>query len=243
MPDITLKDGSVTHDPRLDRLVQFDPRSRNFSVADVLTAEAKPRSYTWRCPLRLNQGNLGACVAFSWHHELAAKPVPVQGVTNELARQRYCAFQAQDYWLGESASCGLAGPHYEGTSVIAGAQVLQQLGLILEYRWAFSLDDLILAVGYKGPAVIGVNWYEGMMHTDAKGYLHPTGSLVGGHAILANRVSIKERFFGLANTWGQGWGVKDTWGLGGSCRISFDDMGLLLDMNGEACIPIVRKLS
>lgn len=237
---IVLKDGSTTEDPRLDRLVYFDPRSRNYPIRPEIEP-TKPRSYTWQNPIRLNQGALGACVSFSWHHELAAKPVPVQGVTNELARKRYCEMQAIDYWPGESASCGLAGPHYEGTAIIAGAKVLQAAGFITEYRWAFSLDDLILAVGYKGPAVLGLRWYEGMMNTGLKGYVKPTGGVVGGHAILCNRVNLAERFFGLANSWGQGWGVKDAWGLGGSCRISFDDMARLLSENGEACIPLVRK--
>lgn len=238
---IVLKDGSTTEDPRLDRLVHYDARSKNYPITAALETTT-PRSYTWQVPLRLNQFSLGACVSFSWHHELAAKPVPVQGVTNTLARKRYCEMQAVDYWDGASSSCGGQPPYYEGTAVIAGAKVLQSAGLIGEYRWAFSLDDLILAVGYKGPAVLGIRFYRGMMQTGAKGYLSVSGEFVGGHAICCNRVNVKERFFGLANSWGQSWGVKDAWGLGGSCRISFDDMARLLAEDGEACIPLVRKL-
>lgn len=43
---LTLRDGTKTTDAKLDRLVQFDPKSRNHPVTDVLPDASKQR--TWR---------------------------------------------------------------------------------------------------------------------------------------------------------------------------------------------------
>ena len=92
------------------------------------------------------------------------------------------------------------------------------LGHLAEYRWAFSLNDLILAVGYKGPAVLGINWYQNMFDADYNGFIHVGGEIAGGHAILCYRVNIKLKEFSLWNSWGQSWSKN------GTCKVSFADM-------------------
>ncbi len=208
-----------------DRRVQFDERSRNFPVRALLAAAVKPRSYTWPCPVQLDQGSEGACVGFSVSHEAAAKPVCIPAVTDATARALYQRARYLDEWPGED---------YEGTSVLAGVKAGNEFGWYPEYRWAFGLDDLILAVGHKGPAVLGVNWHEGQMDADDRGFIHVTGPVVGGHAILCRGVNVKSKYFTLRNSWGSGWG------LNGDCRISFEGMDKLLRADGEACIPVRR---
>ena len=135
---------------------------------------------------------------------------------------RYC--QTVDEWPGEA---------YSGTSVLAGAKVLQARGYLKEYRWAFGLDDLVLAVGYRGPAVLGIPWYESM-YSAPNGRVAVSGRQVGGHCILARGVNVREQWVLLRNSWGTRWGV------GGDARISFDDLDRLLKEGGEACIPSFR---
>lgn len=214
-------------DPRLDRRIQFDERSRSFPVRATLTAEQirKPRSYTWSCGIQLDQGTEGACVGFSIAHEIAARPVVVKSADDALARQIYYRARQIDEWPGEN---------YEGTSILAGVKAAQEAGYFGEYRWCFSLSDLALAVGYKGPALLGLNWYAGQLNTDANGFIHPTGYLLGGHAILCRAVSVKGKFFTLRNSWGNSWGVN------GDCRITFDELDRLLHEQGEACVPVKR---
>ncbi len=55
---ITVKDGSRVRDPRLDRLVRFDLRSKEFPIRILVEGKA-PRSYTWRCQKCLDQGFIG----------------------------------------------------------------------------------------------------------------------------------------------------------------------------------------
>lgn len=209
---------------KLGRIPQFDERSRNFKITDVLP-EKKPRSYTWSCPIRLNQGDVGACVGFSLAHELAARPVRVEGIDYPYAMDIYKRAQVLDAWPGED---------YEGTSVLAGAKAITELGKITEYRWAFGFDDAILTIGYS-PVVIGINWYEAMFQVDTNGFIHVGGAVLGGHAIFVNGISLKGKYVKLVNSWGTDWGVN------GECKLSFDDFGRLLAEDGECVVPIGRQ--
>lgn len=248
-----LRDGTTTEDPRLDRLIQFDERSRQYPIRQ-LVAEKRPRSYTWSVrDTWLDQGREGACVGFSLAHELVARPMNAERINARYARELiYWEAQKIDPWAG-GAYPG-AQPFYEGTSVLAGVKVCQALGHFTEYRWAFSLQDLVLGLGYKGPAVLGVWWWDGMWDTDNAGFIHPTGSRVGGHAILAYRVKLvpmtpgpgwsewtwgnidRDRsYIALWNSWGPDWGVN------GTAKVTLTEMGQLLADDGEAAIPVGRS--
>lgn len=228
MPISEFKD---TTDRRLDRIIQFDDRSRQFPIR-TLVADKPLRSYTWRLNTRLDQGDEGACVGFSWSQELAARPVEVPNISNDFAREIYHEAQQLDEWDGGEYAG--ADPQYEGTSVLAGAKVVQAQGRIKEYRWAFSLNDVLLALGYQGPGVLGCNWYSDMMEPDLNGFVKPTGEIAGGHAILVRGVSVKRKTVTLANSWGT------SWGKGGDCYMTFEDFEKLLLDAGEFCIPVQR---
>lgn len=230
----TLKDGSQVVDARLARLVEFDERSRNYPIRATIDPGLDPRSYTWRCDSHLDQGPDGSCVGFSMTHELVGRPVCVKDLDGGFAKEEvYWEAQKIDPWPGGSYPG--ASPTYEGTSVLAGVKILQRLGYLEEYRWAFGLEDLIMAVGYKGPAVLGVNWCEGMFDVMPCGHVHVTGRVAGGHAILCKGVSVKNKTFTLHNSWGRGWGND------GCALISWEEMDRLLSEQGEAVIPLTRK--
>lgn len=209
--------------PRLDRLVEFDNRSRDYPIARLLTSDT-PRSYTWRCDTWLDQGREGACVGFAWAHEAAAVPVK-HPVLTQTAQAIYYEARRLDQWPGEN---------YDGTSVIAGAKATQARGYLKEYRWAFGLNELLVAVSRHGPAVLGVNWYDDMWDTDTAGFLHVGGRIAGGHAILMTGVNVRLRTVTLHNSWGRDWGVN------GKAMLSWDDLARLLAEDGEACIPVRR---
>jgi hypothetical protein len=235
---LQLKGGYTTTDRRLDRVPQWDSKNENYNEREILEAfavpQAGPRSYGWRLLYWLDQGDEGACVGFSWTHELGAWPAPVV-VTDEFARGVYHEAQQLDEWPGEA---------YEGTSVLGGAKAVHGRGYMEEYRWATSMDDLVLAVGYHGPAVIGVNWLDSMFNPRPSGLVDTSGNVAGGHAILIVGVSLHPRLqnerltepvFRLRNSWGRSWGHN------GDCYVKVSDMPKLFDSgNIEACIPVVR---
>lgn len=220
-----LRGGHTTTDRRLDRLPEFDPRNRAYPIRALLAARP-PRSYTWRLPqANLDQGSEGACVGFSWTQELASRPVVVRGLDADYARGIYHAAQTMDEWPGEA---------YEGTSVLAGAKAVVAAGHMGEYRWAFGLEDVIDALAWHGPVVLGIDWMNDMFDPDADGLLHATGGVAGGHAIEANGVSLKRRLVRLENSWSPAWGID------GHAYIGFDDLRSLLANGGEACVPVQR---
>lgn len=236
---ITLKGGYATEDPRLDRVPRFDRRSRNYSAVDVEIKRKKPRSYSWNFPKAtgnpyLDQGMEGACVGFSAGNELVLRPAVVEQVTPQMCREQiYWEAQRTDPWEG-GAYPG-ASPRYEGTAVIDGAKAVRKLGYIGGYQWAFGIDDAIMALGYKGPIIFGIRWYDGMFNTDAKGFITPTGRHRGDHAIVGNIINMKEEWVGLPNSWGADWGVD------GMAKIRLADLDWLLRRDGEACVYLKRK--
>ncbi len=231
---IQLRGGFTTGDPRMDWLPEKDPQSRRYGIATVVPATTLAlRSYTWACPLVLDQGVEGACAGFSATHELIARPFQyTPPEPNEWARELYWQAQRIDPWPG-GAYPG-AEPFYEGTSILAVVKTLHRVGFYTAYHWAFSEPELALGVSRHGPAIIGIPWYEGMMNPDADGYLQPTGQVIGGHAILDRGFNLK-RGHRVHNSWGRGWGDK------GCAWISRKDMARLLSENGEACLPTRAK--
>jgi hypothetical protein len=228
--DIQLRGGFYTTDPRLDRIPQHDPRSLRY--LSVRKGIQTPIDKSWPVRLYLDQGFDGACVGFGFGHEAIAEPNPNRWVTEKDAKSNYLLAQRDDEWEG-GAYIG-AEPFYEGTSVLAGAKVYQKKGFFKEYKWTWDIDELILAVGHEGPAVIGVDWKYGMMDTDSSGFIHATGGIAGGHCTLICEVCVSKGYFRIWNSWGVYWGEY------GTAKISFDDMALLLEDNGEACIPVNR---
>lgn len=219
---IRLIDGSRVKDPRLGRIRQYDARTLNYPIKAVLNNPVKPRSMTWLCTTYLDQGNIGACVGFAVAHEAIARPDIIPDVNYTTAMKVYRRAQELDPWPGTD---------YEGTSVLAGLKAAMELGWYTEYRWAWSLDELILGIGHHGPAILGINWYDGLFTPDSRGNIKISGSVAGGHAIMAVGVSVPKRKFRLHNSWNKGWGIN------GDAFISFDDMERLLNEQGEAAFP------
>lgn len=251
---ITLRDGTCTRDPRLDRIHQVDLRTLNYPVAGVLTADQyrAPRSYTWSVPVVLDQGQDGSCVGHGWAHELAARPGVVQGVDHRFAVDIYHGAQRRDPWPGGEYAG--ASPVYAGSSVQAGAEEVKALGFIDEYRWAFTIPDLITAVAYRGPAVIGINWHAGMLEPDDDGWIRPTGDVAGGHCLCLPGVRVVRRpgmpppadasevmaaidpvasYVVVHNSWGRSWGIS------GRARLSLADLAVLWG-GGDFAIPVTR---
>lgn len=249
----TLRGGFETSDPRLDRIPYHDPRSRNFPVRTLLPKTLRSRSHP--STLWLDQGQEGACVSFSWHHEAGATPVAAKGLTDAIARTRYFDMQRRDEWEG-GAYPG-ASPFYEGTSVLAGAQLLKELGYFKEYRWAFTIDEALLAIAYEGPVIFGIPWLDSMFDIQPDGTLDCSGVEAGGHAIMGRgvvlphegvctisypgaskryRIKTTEPLVRLRNSWGK------TWGRVGEAFIRASDLERLLKNMGDCCVPIGRAI-
>ena len=214
---------------------RFDERSRNFPVRGVMRSTVRKKNRLWKVGPILDQGQEGACVGFGWAAEAFASPVRVvlSRVKARVPREEN-AFAQYVYTFAKTID-EYEGVDYDGTSVLAGAKSMQTFSLVKEYRWAFSIQDVVDAVISKGPVVLGIPWYEGMYEAPG-GVLKVSGKNVGGHCILAVGYNVKpdgKDTVILQNSWGKDWG-KD-----GLAEIEVSELEKLL-AEGEACVPIKR---
>lgn len=207
----------------LGRLISIDDRDLEHPIEAELPKRLPPRRYRYwnQNGWWGNQKRTSQCVAYAWIHWLEDAPImyTAEGsVINPADLYKLC--QENDEWDGEN---------YDGTSVRAGAKVLQQMGYIGEYTWGFDLESLVNVVLTTSPVVVGTDWLSGMSQPNSSGLVKATGDLEGGHGYLVNGVNRDKRLFRFKNSWGRGW-AKNGYGY-----ISFDDMEKLINNFGEIC--------
>lgn len=220
-----------------DWVSRHDERSRNYSIRTLVEKPAL-KSRMWLQGVVLDQGAEGACVGFGWTASLLAKPnqpkpQPPVLPTETFARNVYYQARFVDEWPGES---------YEGTSVLAGAKILQARGLIDSYYWCFGIEDVKQAVVWAGPVVLGIPWYDSMYETQPNGVVQIGGRLVGGHCITLTGYHPRAMIDGQRMEvfrWRNSWGTE--YGKNGSGFIRAADLATLLADQGEACVPVNKR--
>lgn len=216
----------TTGEHGLGRIQIPDERDRGFLMSAAVAEAPKRRWRYWNANGWWgDQGATSQCVAYSLLHMVADGPVTTKGVADPVMppRDLYQAAQRIDAWPGEN---------YDGTSVRAGAKVLQDAGWISEYRWAWDVDTVVRALLDAGPVVVGTTWHDDMFTPDGRGFVHATGRSAGGHAYVLNGVNTDREVVRLKNSWGR------EWGLNGHAWLSFRDLEQLIKDYGEACLPI-----
>lgn len=216
----------------LTRIHAPDERDRGFLLSSVLTAPPPERRwrYWWANGWWGDQLLTPQCVAYSWLHWIEDGPVthPYNHVVPTLdPTAMYDRAQLKD---------GIPGTDYEGTTVRAGAKVLQTEGLVGTYRWAWDAHTVVNALLTTGPVVVGTWWWTGMWRPDSKDMVYPTGVREGGHAYLINGVNLDRGIVRLKNSWGRDWGRN------GHAYMSIEHLDLLIRDWGEACLAEEKKL-
>lgn len=221
---------------RLGRHVEHDPRSRAYALSeDLLPSTYTSAVHTVRIPV-LDQGDLGSCTgnaaeAFTGTDPLydaipatvKARPTGDAGADETQAVALYSAATRLDNVQG------VYPPTDTGSTGVAVAKAAQKAGLISGYQHAFSLDSALKALAVS-PLIVGVNWYEGFDTPDANGLVKISGSVRGGHEFLVHKIDAAKKLVGGRNSWGLGYG------LDGEFWFSFDDLGRLLDEDGDATL-------
>lgn len=212
---VQLRGGHTAVDPRLGRVPEFDSESRNYAVRAIVD-KTKLRGRSWIIKDVLDQGNSSACTGFSAGYDLMATPAPEKGITAGVCHALYKDAQRLDEWAGED---------YEGSSVLGACKAMMQAGYIGQYRWAFGIDDMLLALSHVGPVVVGTDWTNSMFRPKPNGLLtvdRVRGQVAGGHAYIVQSIILSywwkkfllgfnedirdEPLLRIHNSWGNGWG-------------------------------------
>jgi hypothetical protein len=221
---------------RLGRHVEHDPRSRAYAVSeDLLPGSYSSAVHQVRIPV-LDQGDLGSCTGNA--AEALAGSDPLYGAIPLSLPGRPTGDPAadEDQAVALYAAAtrlddvrGVYPPTDTGSTGLAVAKAAQKTGLISGYQHAFSLDTALKAMTVS-PLIVGVSWYEGFDRPDANGLVQVSGSVRGGHEFLLYGVDAAEKVVLARNSWGTSWGIKGTF------RFSWDDLGRLLDEDGDATL-------
>ena len=213
-----------TGDFGLGRLPAEDERDRNYLMASAVD-DSTLRPYRFYSTGKiLDQGSTSSCVGHAWRQWLSSALMRTKSGPDPF--DIYYQAQRHDEWPGED---------YDGTSVRAGAKVLQTAGHISTYVWAFDAATMRRwLLNNKGTVVVGTWWFEKMFVPDGKGYLDPSGTPVGGHAYLVVGFSQPKNAFRIVNSWGSDWGQN------GRAWVRYNDMDFLVQEGGEACTAVEK---
>lgn len=210
-------------------LVNHDPRSRAFPARALAGDVVRQKS--WGRVGIYDQGSAPHCVAYAGKGAFNTATLRAR-----FPYRRRSAFDTSTWYSGAQSNDEWPGEAYDGTSALGLCRYLQGQGLVSEYRWAFGLQDVLLTLSHVGPVLLGVYWKSGMLNTDGDGFIHAAGSDVGGHEVelVGVRPSTGTRQGHVigANSWGKAWGAK------GRFKLSFDDLGTLLDQDGDAVVVL-----
>lgn len=216
----------------LGRLQSIDSRDILYSLGTYVMSlpEVDSKVRYWHSYNQyFDQGPTSQCVEYAWHHWLVDSPIRHGEQPLWQFGSVYNRAQQIDEWEGED---------YDGTSVRAGAKVLQELGYISQYLWTWDINTIIDTVLKVGPVVVGTYWYESMFYPDLSklGRIEVNGRLAGGHAYVINGVNLGAEEFRIKNSWSRDWGRT------GHARIKISDMERLINEDGEACLAVENKI-
>jgi len=151
-----------------------------------------------------NQGNLGACEAFTQLDIATSKPrttsFATQAAFNAAAIAAYSWITANDPFPGAYP------PNDTGSDSLSGCKWLVKQGL------AKSCTVLSGAAAVKGaiqvgPVIVGMNWLENMFTPDRCGNLSITGAVAGGHAEAIQGYDVVADTWYIQNHWDNDWGI------------------------------------
>ena len=117
-------------------------------------------------------------------------------------------------------------PTDTGSSGLAVAKAAVRAGFATGYTHAFGLQECLAAL-VLAPVIVGVGWRQDMFAPDERGYLLPTGQVVGGHEFALIALDVTRRRVTLLNSWGPGWSFN------GRAYLTWADLGTLLADNGD----------
>ncbi len=208
---------------------KFDARDYLMRAYLPVVKLPKKIDYTQKMSPIRDQGDEGVCVGFA----VASGMKEYQEI---LDYQKLVELSPRFVYSECKKIDGM--PEEEGTTIRAAMQVLESKGVCQEKFWPYlphqktkaqegaisnakkfriityarilNLNELRLSLATKGPSVIGVEVFEGMMKTKTGLVPMPkkNETALGGHAICAVGYDDEKKLVKFKNSWSEKWGDK-----------------------------------
>ena len=152
-----------------------------------------------------------------------------QGV---LRSQQDCVSLYSDATLLDNVP-GHFPPDDTGSSGLAAARAAQKRGWLRAYHHAFTFQEALASLMH-GPALLGINWYDGFdVPSGHHGELVIGGECRGGHEVAVTEIDVLAKTVRGVNSWGPSWGDKGYWSM------SWATLERLLAEQGDFLVPIL----
>jgi len=233
---------------RLGRHLEHDPMSKLFPVdmSDRLDT-ASFASVLWEreCDA-FDQGELGSCTGNAMVGLLMTYPfaevtrsIVGRDLTENDCIEIYKLATHLDRIPGEFP------PDDTGSTGLAVAKAVKEMGLIGVYRHAFTMRAALKAL-QSGPVLTGFNWYDSFDEPDnhATVRVNPDSVVRGGHEVYAYGVTVEHTSSGdideensyvhLWNSWGKEYGNN------GRFNMTISTWRYLMKEHGDITVPTLR---
>ncbi len=219
---------------RLGRHYEAPPlRSRVAAGARSIARAFRPLvSRTWHRYLApFDQGDLGSCTANAFYGCLATDPfyhpglIADQHTIQGLYAQATRLDTVPGHWP----------PTDSGSTGAAACRAGERAGLTSGHRSIFSLNGSLDALGYVGPIMTGITWYDSFdvpIGPGARLDISPNAAPRGGHEVEVSAVDCERRLIRGPQSWGEDWGDHGYW------TMSWDTFARLLSERGDVKQPV-----
>jgi hypothetical protein len=220
-------------DPRLRRHVLHDSESRRYAF-DTTGLRIASVDHDRILPI-LDQGEVGSCTADCGFGVLGTAPYTSAAALTAVVEAFGSFDQAGAYRLYSAEELadgdGPYPPYDNGSTGLTLAKTLRAAGTISGWTQTFTLDDALKALA-QYPLAIGTYWYNSMFTplSDGVVQVHASSGVAGGHEYEAVGYDDTRGLVKLANSWGT------SWGRGGYFFLAAEDLGTLLDQQGDVTI-------
>lgn len=211
---------------RLGRNLNHDPRSRSYRYR-AASADFKTVSHLPDLPC-LDQGSVGSCVANTGTELLAT--ANFAGVRPAVLDEPYAVDLYRELTRNDPFP-GSWEPTDTGSDGTTLGKILVRRGLASGYQHAMDPTSFLAAL-QVGAVPVGLTWKSGCDNPDSQGIIRWTGSVRGGHEVLACGYDANRQLVMLQNHWGP------SYGLGGRCLMPVADLLAALADDGDATIII-----
>lgn len=168
----------------------------------------------------LNTYSSSECVIYSWEHAIHDGPVTPRK-KRKINIVKPILDPTTAYIEGQGIDGTDPNDKESGLTCYAGAEVFKRHGIIGEYRWGETVDEIVHWLLEVGPVLRGAPWYNDDFELRSNGLLLRTGGVAGGHQTKGDAANTDSEIVWFKNSWSREWGNPRSQHPSGSAERGF----------------------